>query len=53
MDQLKKRIGELQDEVKKATDKIGLAELEAEQKSLQTKMQKPDFWQDSGKGPRS
>ncbi|MEK7561968.1 MAG: PCRF domain-containing protein, partial [Patescibacteria group bacterium] len=47
METLKKRIGELQAEVKKATDRIGLAELEVEQKSLQAQMQKSFFWQDS------
>ncbi|MDO8592136.1 MAG: PCRF domain-containing protein [bacterium] len=49
MDSLKKRIDELQAEVKKAIEKIGLAALEVEQKDLQEQMQKPDFWQDSSK----
>ncbi len=47
MESLKKRIGELQSEVKKAAEKIGLGGLEAEQKSLQAQMQKPDFWHNS------
>ncbi len=49
MEALKKRVEELRAEVRKATDKIGLAELETEQKSLQDQMQKADFWQDSAK----
>ncbi len=49
MDSLKKRIDSLQNEVKVAAQKIGLADLETEQKSLQKQMQKPDFWQDSQK----
>lgn len=47
MESLVKRIGELRAEVKKASEKIGLAKLEAEQQSLQTQMQKSDFWRDS------
>ena len=47
MESLKKRIGELRAEVKKASEKIGLAGLVAEQQSLQTQMQKSDFWRDS------
>ena len=47
MESLVKRIGELRAEVKKASEKIGLAGLVAEQQSLQTQMQKPDFWRDS------
>ena len=42
MESLTKRIGELRAEVEKASERIGLAELEAEQKSLQARMQKPD-----------
>lgn len=49
MESLKKRISKLQDEVKNATERIGLAELAAEQKNLQEQIQNPDFWQDSVK----
>ncbi len=49
MEQLKKQLEGLLGEVKKATEKIGLVELGAEQKSLQAQMQSPDFWQDSQK----
>ncbi len=49
MESLKKRIGGLQAEVKKATEKIGLAKLEAEQKTLQQQIQQPDFWHDTQK----
>ena len=49
METLKKRIDELREEVKKATEKIGLAEFETEIGQLREQMQKPDFWQNARK----
>ncbi|MBI2008887.1 peptide chain release factor 2 [Candidatus Saccharibacteria bacterium] len=49
MDNLKKRVDALQNEVKKTAEKISLDQLEVEQKNLLAQMQKSDFWQDAQK----
>ncbi|MBI2592424.1 peptide chain release factor 2 [Candidatus Saccharibacteria bacterium] len=49
MEELKKRIEALQNEVKKAVEKIGLTALEAESKDLKERMSRPEFWQATDK----
>ncbi len=46
---MQQRVKELSDEIKKATERIGLTMLLEEQKELRTMMQKPEFWSDSQK----
>src|SRR3990167_8175792 len=46
---MQQHLKELQAQLKKATEKIGLAGLEVEQKELRDQMAKPNFWQNSGK----
>jgi peptide chain release factor 2 len=47
MEELSKKVQNLQAEVQQATERIGLNGLVSELDSLRTQMQKPDFWQDS------
>ncbi len=46
---MQQRVKELSNEIKEATEKIGLTKLLGEQKELRNQMQKPDFWKDSQK----
>jgi len=46
---MQQRVKELQAEIQLATEKIGLAELVAQQEELERQMQKADFWQNSQK----
>lgn len=47
MDELLKKAGNIRQLVDEALQKLGIAQLEAELKTLQARSQAPDFWQDN------